>query len=720
MKEVKKETKIVIGISITLVLLAIIVTVVVLAVKSAKRGTQLLRTEYAWVENDGGVVTMRDGLFIATVDGGVVLIKEDKPISKKYAELRLVDEENKIYEFAAFDGHYGRIDENGNEIISVASNGDFIGDTAKFTDFDFCISDDGGKYYAGVCEKRFDRIFKHGETGYVISVLGGSSQFENVLPSGIFFARDGDKYFIASSLEADKVIELNEYTVEKLAYDFITLAGAEGRVTYSLPSLERVSALDGVAGENIFGSDGVLFYYDAGKIRRIGGEEFAVSFKPRRIVAQTENKALFVGNGTGVFCDGGVVTEGTFEDLGVIYRVGTKVIYAHSLGVSAVENATLTRINSGDKIFFFVGEVVNGTAALYEYKDGALEFKSDAAYTTYKDPYFESSRYKGEYDVYFMYGGVTYDTDFNVVADGTIIRRNLVRDGNVYTDLKGGNEIRDAERFYDVYDFAGDALDEYLFARSDGFLYTSNDKQLLSEFDAAVTRVVKAENGTYVFVTSGGLACGQDVIYSSEYDDCVFMDDSNIALISSSSVRVVKATKRGLETVSSYGFFDVALDSYYRSSNKTANGVIFGKTCAKGIVFTAGNGKSGLIDSDGRLSIAPSYDGIYLTEYYAVLMNGDGENARFAISDFRGRQVTDFEYISVLPLGSFAAGLKADGTAEMINARGNNVAKNIVFGDVLSVKNYVTVSGRYAIDEKVDYAFVNVGGKYRLVRIYNI
>ena len=73
MKELKKETKIIVGVSITLVLLAIIATVVVLAVKSAKRGTQLLSHEYVWVENKNGKVTMRDGLFVAAVDGGYVL-----------------------------------------------------------------------------------------------------------------------------------------------------------------------------------------------------------------------------------------------------------------------------------------------------------------------------------------------------------------------------------------------------------------------------------------------------------------------------------------------------------------------------------------------------------------------------------------------------------------------------------------------------------------------
>lgn len=719
MKEIKKETKIIVGISITVVLLAIIATVVVLAVKSVKRGSQLLSHEYVWVDNDDGEVTMLDGLFVAAAEGGYVLVNEDKVVSAKYADLRLVDAENKIYEFSSFDGNYGRIDGNGKELISVKASGDFIGDTAKFTDYDFCVRYENGGVLAGLCEKRFDRIYKHSQIEEVMSALGSYGDYESVLPSGIFFAKADGKYYIVSSLSADNMIELSGSTVVKIAYGFVTLSGADGLVTYALPSLEKADSLDGISGENIFGKDGKLFYFDAGRIHRVGGEDFEVSFKPEKIIAAAENKALFVGGGQGIFYDNGVVTEGRFEDLGVIYRVGSKLVYADTLGVSAVENETLTRINSGDKIFFLVGEVVNGTNALYEYKNGALEFKSDAAYTTYKNSYFESSRYKGEYEVYFMYGGKVYDTDFNAISDGIIVRKNLIlKGGNVYTDLKGGNEIRDVERFYDVYDFAGNAINEYLYVKKDG-LYTSNDSLLNSEFDSAVLRAFKAENGAYVFVTEKGIVCSQSVIYSSEYNDCVLMSKSNIALISDSQVRVVKATKRGFETVSSYGFFSASLDGGFKSANGAFGGVTFGKTCAKGVVFGVGNGKSGFVDADGRLVISPAYDGVYVSEYYAVLANGSGDGLRYAATDFRGRLLTDFEYTQVLPFGNFMIGLKADGTAEIINSRGNNVAKNIVFGDFLSVENYVTVSGRYVEDGNTDYLFVNVGGKYRLLRTYN-
>ena len=739
MKELKKETKIIVGVSITLVLLAIIATVVVLAVKSAKRGTQLLSHEYVWVENKNGKVTMRDGLFVAAVDGGYVLAKEDKILSKKYADLRLVDEEKKIYEFASFDGTYGRLDSDGKEIADsvTKANGNFIGDTAQFTDFGFCTYYDGGMAYAklgnaksgdALESKRYAKIYKHGETEAVLSQVGGTGNYENVLRSGAFFALRSDKYYIASVYGDGVEIELSGVSVDRLCYGFITLSGAEGLKTYSLPRLEHIPELDGISGENISEKNGWLFYYDDGRVKIVGDEGFPVSFKPDRVVGREKvegkdwrYRTLLTGEGKGVYNDGSYINEGYFQDFGVLYRVGSKLIYAETLEASAVENEYVTKIETDGKIFFFIGEANAGMRALYEFKNGGLEFKSDAAYTTYGDPLFEDKRYKGEYETYFMYGGKTYDADFSLVGDGVIVRRNLLKNGNDYTDIKGNNKIENVSLVSDVYDYEGNAIDEYLFVRGNEY-FLSNDPKTPIGFDSGFRRVVKAENGVYVFVVEGGLKCAGDeeTLYVDNCKEYVLMSNSNIALISDSQVRIVKPTKRGFEEVASYGFFGVSLDVNYKLMNNEKYGVVFGKTCQRGVVFRDANGNAGFIDSDGRLALSPVYDEIALTEHYAIVKNGGrtSEYSRYAVADLHGRMITGFEYEKVMPLGSFVMGLKADGSAEIVNARGNNVAKDVVFGDYLLVENYVTQSGRYVLDSKIEYIFVNVNGKYRLVRIY--
>lgn len=714
MKELKKETKIVVGVSITLVLLAIIVTVVILAVKSAQRGTQLLSREFVYVENDDGAVTMRDGLFVAATDGGYVLVKEDKIVSKKYAQLRLVDEKEKIYEFASFDGGYGRINASGSELVSVKSNGNFIGDTAQFTDFDFCYRFENGKIYAGLCEKPFDKVFRHSETEVVFDFLGADyneNKHVNVLPSGVFFAVSDGKCYIASYGAANTMIELNELSIERLSYDFITLGGAEGYKTYKLPDLEYVSELDGVSGGDILAKDGKLFRYNAGKVSMIGGAEFEVPFKPDKVVETAENKALLTGDGQGVFYNDGVIMSGRFEDHGVLYRVGDAVVYSGGLGVSGVEGRFLTRVDADDKIFFFVGEINGGKRALYEFENGALEFRSDSASTTYENAYFESSRYRGVYDTYFMYDGRIYDTDFNIIGSGRIVRKNLIENGSTYTDKNGNNVVENVERFYDVYDFKYEPANEYVFAKADG-LYTAKDK-LSVELDSPIEYVFKAENGVYVIKTEKGLTCANSVIYDAEDAECVFMSNSNIALISDTQVRVVKATKRGFENVATYGVFGATLDEKYKAANWNAYGFTLGNVSASGVVFKVSTGKKGFVNSDGRLALPPVYDDIKLTESYAIVKN----NGVYAVADFHGKFVTDFEYVNIKGIGAFAVCLRNNGSAEMINARGNNVAKDVIFGNELEVNNYVTINGKYVIDTEVDYAFVNVNGKYRLIRI---
>lgn len=724
MKDMKKA-KIIVGVSIAVVLVAIIVTVVVLALKFSNRETKLFSQEYVWVENDDGVVTMHDGVFIAALSDGYVLVKEDKTISKKYSELRLADEDEQIYEFATFDGKYGRLDKSGNEIYSVKSNGSFIGDTAKLTDFDFYIDRENNSEYAKLGDKRskaFDKVYCHSDIFDIMDELGASGEFTNVLLSGVFFAKDGADFVIAS-VGYDDVINVSQNQIQTLKRGFVTVLEAEGLTTYKLPSLEKVSALDSVAGDNIYEKDGELFFYESGKIKHVGGGEFAVSFKPERIVdVKTENglKALFEGYGTGFYFYNGVEYEGGFANPGgVLYQVGRKIISADDLMSVGIETNDIKPIDADGKKFFLVGETVEGKRALYEYSSGGLALKSSAALTTYGKKEFAKENYKNEFVTYFIYDDFVYDTYFSVVASGKdikVLRKNLLQKDGVYTDFGGTFEVKGATDFEDIYDFSGKNIGEYVFEKEDGF-YAAKDKIVdKDKLGASLKRVFRAENGAYVLVTDSGIWCQSGEISYSQFDDCVLIGNSNIALISATHVRIVKVTKRGFEDVSSYGFFGVKLDKVYAESCKEAvSGKPVKHGMSSGVVFNIGNGKSGFVGADGRLALSPVYDGIVLTPDYVVVKSGE----RYALSDLKGKLVTDFKYTDRICLGGFLMVQKSTGEAELINARGNKVAEDVVYDDILAVRNLVMRSGEYVESASEGYVFVNIGGKYRLIKYYN-
>ncbi|MDR2202652.1 MAG: hypothetical protein LBP26_07880 [Clostridiales bacterium] len=766
MRELKKETKLIIGIGLTVVLLAVIAVIVILAVAASRKGTQLLSLSYSWVEtNKDGRVDIYDGRFVAQIDGAYALVNDNRVISKKYGSLILADGDKLIYRFLTDGGEGGYIDRDGNETERVAVNGDLIFDTDGYTDFSFTYARQNGRAQARLGDKKsagYDVVFRNSE----VKPFGEIDQtdltdviprFSGGTPAGVFFARNGTgdaaTYYVSSLSGAnERVLELAKSNsvkpIEKLTAEFITLNdGQNNFTTYLLPSLEQVAELNGVDPDKIYSKNGLIaadkggevLFVTGGGAKTAAGKNGADAITEFKAAAQNRALLAYSGSGYGYF-DGSVLSR--IADVGALrttdgelFRLGDKILNAELKNVLPDVAAAELEYIADDKREYYIVKPSGGgeLSSLYVYDGSTLIKKLDGVSHTYGDKDFFIGEYgyknggaRREYGLYFISGGKIYDAELNVIGEGDSLPAPgvLYKDG-IYSDLSGKRTIGGVTVTYPVYAHA-----DLMYERDAGGAFVSFVKpDTENKYTKTSGVIFQKADGVYSFderlVASSAMAEGEKVEFAYLTDQgalvvvtdrAMYCGDDSVATQNYEAAYPFGSGLYACATKSRIDVFRAAKRGFEKTASYSASAVTITAVSKSNVVFADGGGRASLIDAGGKIAVSPRYDGILLYGEYAVLRLKN----LCAVASLKGRPVTDFKYVfeSVVPLGGFAMGITTGGGTELINSKGSSVAKNVAYGRLES-NNYIKRGGVWARDPNVRYYFIAADGVYRMIKEVN-
>ncbi|MCL2061272.1 MAG: hypothetical protein FWH03_01420 [Firmicutes bacterium] len=666
----KRELKIIFGVLLTIATLSIIVAIIVLAVDSAKTGSQLFFNKYDYIEP-----VMRDGVFIAVRDGEYVLVREDRIISRRHSALTFL-EDTQTYAFVTLDGFTGELDNEGRELYRrriVANEISLFNRSGT----PFYFAEEGGVQAVYFAQRT---AFENADKIYTFAELNRADLL--TLPLGVVLYRDrqsGEN--LISSVQARQAALTQSAPAPAFLLSasvvngpFLTVSDGDYK-TYSLPNLTHIPFLDGARSNEIFNANGtpVRYAFEGGKhmVRFESGgtvREYETSGEPSDVHAVSNSSVLVVYQyrdaaktdpETVALHTPDTVWEGRYSVLThQLFFIGDTLFSTAFARITETQSgASEARVLHADGVqYVFIDD------AVYTFNGTQLSLRLGAASglggVTYKI-------FQGK--MFFVYNNRFYNNTFrqlfggeNVSFDSDPARNNLVRvEEGRYVDFSG-RPVSNVRNVFDVYDFAGARIEgEYIFETAAG-AYQSFLGTVSSSVSGIVENVYKSERGGFVFKTNVGFTAGGILLRGAE-----LFGDSGIAVADGQSITTYIVTANNE--------FSLTQTHFYSTITSTFSPF--------GIVIEDANGLQGFYDRDGRRVFGPTYLHITLTENFVFARMPSRSTAStglIRVYNHAGRSVTNLQVTEIEGLreyGGYIVVRTTDGRSRLLAWNGTVVAE---------------------------------------------
>lgn len=696
-KSIKREYKILIGISIIVLSIAIIFTIVLLAITSGSASTVLYNKAYSIING-----TVVDDTIIGVYKGDYVLVHEDGILGARYDYIELYDEEKGIYVFC--DGEYwGKMDKNGKELERYRSNGIPI----KKGHYKYFMYSDvlTGKHYASYYDENTDKFISMGGYDKIFQMdeifsINGLNVSASKVEADIVIILSGGKYFI-KSFNTGAQIEITAtpyFTSGTVTIDF---------VTYNLETLTKIEELRGASPQGSF--SGVKFDFSYVNQMFVKVENGILSFKKgAHATSIVTPKILQMG-------------EDYFLISNTLNNLENFTYMEYYNGIQYIKGNGKKLEIGGKNYFYLEGYLIDGNGVILGTVTGGENIEiigndkilaGDNLYTLANEKLtlslshirhfqYEQSEHLGGKEInYYVSDTEVYNDKLEKIVSGvgiTPVDIGVFKAGNTYYN-DNGKKVEGVLKAVKAQSYAfGSIPESYKYIFDIGNKFVTFDGLIFdrAKLEKEVSLFTRMGNNFFAIVKSKMVfADGESSIDIAGFKDIDIVNNNIIAVSFESAIKTYRVMGRRV----------INQDSYFGVSVSMEDATKYG------LVYTS-NGLKGIINKKGDVTLNPTYTELILAQDFALAANTTAQEFFGGIISFDGYQRTKLEYSYLILMKDGALARKSDETFVLFNENGSSLLDNIKGIEVL--KNINTDKSN---EVRYNYYALKMGGSYRLLK----
>lgn len=762
-----KKKKIVIGAIITVMILAIIIGIVMLAIRAGERKSYLLPQKFISVEKQ-----VIDDTFWGQLTDGYVIVKDGETISKKYTYIEryttVLDTEQFFY-YHTSDNYYGHLDDNGKEISRYKADGTFIVGSMKENSYPFYYKYHNDKYAVysnGKYVGEFDYVYKYAE---FYNGFNNDNTKGNGLPTNLLMYKEiddesnEDSIYLTLASDLSKKLDFTKLMQDKnyvLTQSTVSIFDADLNKysTYSLKDLSLIEELDGfipsgtdkldlkkeksfisykgdVISTQIDVDNKVIKYKSHIYNVEVDADEFVLyKAENNNLLLTAKKNNVLIGY---VFCsnDGkaeffditstAIMTRYSGSDK--LYQLADGnlkgIIFDDNLNIISRDLPNLTQIKDSYHTYYTYVDAETDYTHFYIFdgnklikqkellKMNVLVFKQEITEKTTNFFVSENKVYDNQFKMKFE----TKDSSdvllpygqISPVSDYPFVK--LEGDEETVFSLNGNefNAVDKVIKLNKAYYSEADLFIDYIIVDNSGVAYSYNGGEIFTEsdkFNYKNNDMVAAYYGTGGRVV---VETSKKFLYSKDtsvrFDSFVFFASGYYAVIQDNSIITYTGNRNGLQEIARRTF-----------DSKPKFIVNAGELNSYGLVYQVNN-KYGYISIDAKIELEPVYDNIQITPSMVVVEYKEN----IAIFNHKGKSVTKFDRISsdaeVYNEFIFVASKTNLTSYELLDKKGKVVLSNVMLG---SYQYQIIASFTEDADmKKVAYLHFTCDGFVRVIRV---